>query len=79
MYQKQRSDVLYLKMLLHHIYRKADFTLEMQHSGVERTLDLESEDLHSGLGFAPNYLCDLEEMTAFLGFNFLICKMRGRT
>lgn len=26
----------------------------------QRTLDLESEDLDSGLGFVTTYLCDLE-------------------
>lgn len=43
-----------------HIYRKANITLERQHSKVERTLDLESEDLDSSLGFAATDLCDLE-------------------
>lgn len=50
MYQKWRSAVLYLKMLLQHIYR---ITLETKHSKSENLLD-------SGLGFATNYLCDLE-------------------
>lgn len=53
MYQKWRSDVFYLKMLLHHIYMKANIiTLETQHRRVERTLDLESENLDSGLDCA---------------------------
>lgn len=53
MYQKWRSDVFYLKMLLHHIYIKANIIrLETQHRRVERTLDLESENLDSGLDFA---------------------------
>lgn len=60
MYQKWRSDVLYLQMLFCHIYRKANLTLERQHSRIERTLDLESEDLDSSHGFATNYLCDFE-------------------
>ena len=49
MYQKWRSDVLYLKMPLQHIYR---ITLETKHS--------KSENLDSGLGFVTHYLCDLE-------------------
>lgn len=40
--------------------------------------DFQSEDLNL-FGFATNYLCDFEQMRAFLGFGFLICKMRGRT
>lgn len=59
MYQKWRSAFLYLQMLFHHIYRKANITL--RGSTVEKKeLDLESEDLDFGLGFATNYLCDLE-------------------
>lgn len=43
----------YLKMLLHHIYIKANIiTLETQYRRVERTLDLESENLDSCLDFA---------------------------
>lgn len=56
MYQKGRSDVLYLQMLFNYIHRKANITLERQHSKIERTLDLESEGLDSSLGFATTYL-----------------------
>lgn len=57
MYQKWRSMSFYLKMLLHHIYIKANIiTLETQYRRVERTLDLESENLDSCLDFATTII-----------------------
>lgn len=79
MYQKWRSDVPYLQMLFITCTERQIFQggTGSTTGSKEFSLDLESEDLDSSLGFTTISVT-LSKWEFFWASNFLFCKMRGR-